>query len=464
MDEPIKDSSIAQMSLVITKASFDKSEPDPNKKRRITMTNSDTLPDLYDESMSLSLFKDFTDRIQSNTPIPEVFQDVICEGEDWCGGMPYLSIAHYHAGSAKKNVPGDVESVYVDGKQLKSKAYLHDNPLGRSLFDAICADDVKKSDTSHLPVRVSIGFLDLEHEHIVEGKSFIFTRTELGQKCALCADGVGGKIYKKGHLVHLAATRVPVNPRTEMGLEQKSMDGEIFTKKDDAASIVGNELAEELESKSMADDVLVIKSDETVFDSTREPDVKVAVSVLDDETVKSLVQDEVRKLLGEYQAKPVVEEKMEQEVIKSEMENEEKEEVKDAEKDLKGKSEVEVNPLDAQFEALKSALASGKAEDVQKVFNAFGTEVEKSFTPAPPTAKDIADIVTAAVEKAVAPLKIQLAQVQAQKSDTVSKSQNPISRALQLKAQDLTPQKPNRQYTQIEKLARRSVDPSLPVD
>jgi hypothetical protein len=449
MDESVKDSVIAQASLVITKAAFDKAEPDPNKKRRIAMTNSDTLPDLYEESMSLELYRDMNDRIANNTPIPEAFQEVICEGEDWCGGMPYLSIAHYRAGAGKKNVPGDVESVYVDGKQLKSKAYLYDNPLGRSLFDAICADDVKKSDTSHQPVRVSIGFLDLEHEHIVEGKSVIFTRTELGQKCPLCTKGIGGKIYKKGHLVHLAATRVPVNPRTEMGLEQKSMD-EIITKKDDAASIIGNELAEELESKSLADDVLVIKSEE-----------KVPEPVTNLETVKSEILDEVKKLLSEYQAKPVVEElKMEQEVIKSQ-ETDEKKEIKDAEKDtekdLKGKSET-VNPLDAQFEALKSALASGKPQDVQAVFNAFGAEVEKSFTPAPPTANDIAAIVEAAVEKAVNPLKIQIAQISAAKSDTASRAnQHPVSRALQLKAEDLTQKSQSPQLTQIQRLARKSV-------
>ena len=453
MDEPVRDSSIAQMSLVITKAAFDKSELDPNKKRRITMTNSDTLPDLYDESMSPELFKDFTHRIENSVAIPEVFQDAICEGEDWCGGMPYLSIAHYHAGTGKKNVPGSVESVYVDGKQLKSKAYLHDNDLGRKLFDAICADDVKKSDTTHNPVRVSIGFLDLEHEHIVEGKSFIFTRTELGQKCALCGDGVGGKIYKKGHLVHLAATRVPVNPRTEMGLEQKSMDGEIFTKKDDAASIVGDSLAEELETKSIASDILVIKSEETPAPEEPKTDL---------ETVKSEILDEVRKLFSEYQAKPVVEDTMEQKAKESQ-EKEEKEEIKDAEKDtekdLKGKSEVaEVNPLDAQFEALKSAIASGKGAEVQAVFNAFGQEVEKSFTPAPPSAMDIAAIVRSAVDEAVAPLKIQIAQMGAvARNDTVSKSQHPVTRALQLKSQDLTTQPAAKQLTQIQRISRKSV-------
>jgi hypothetical protein len=451
MDELLRDS-IAEMSLVVTKASFDKSEPDPNKKRRIAMTNSDVSPDLYREEMSLELFSEFTRHIENNDPIPEPFKDALCE-DAWCGGMPYLSIAHYHAGRDAKNVPGMPDSVYIDGKQLKSKAYLYDNPMGRKLFDALCADEeARKSKLDgYEPVRVSIGFLDLEHAHEVNEKSFTFTRTGLGQKCALCKDKVGGKIYKKGYLIHLAATRKPVNPRTEMGLEEKSMS-EIITKQEDAASIVGEELAQELESKSLADDVLVIKSEE-----------KVPEPVTNLETVKSEILDEVAKMLSKYQALPVVEEsKMEQEVIKSQ-ETDEKKEIKDAEKDtekdLKGKSEVaEVNPLDAQFEALKSALASGKPQDVQAVFNAFGAEVEKSFTPAPPTANDIAAIVEAAVEKAVSPLKIQIAQISAAKSDTVSRaSQHPVSRALQLKAEDLTQKSQSPQLTQIQRLARKSV-------
>lgn len=452
MDEVLRDS-IAEMSLVVTKASFDKSEPDPNKKRRITMTNSDVHPDLYREEMSLELFSEFTKHIQNNDPLPEPFREALCE-DGWCGGMPYLSIAHYHSGRDAKNVPGMPESVYIDGKQLKSKAYLYDNPMGRRLFDALCADEeARKSKVDgYEPVRVSIGFLDLEHEHVVEGKSFVFTRTGLGQKCALCADGVGGKIYKKGYLIHLAATRKPVNPRTEMGLEEKSMD--IITKQDDAASIVGEDLAKELEQRSLtiADESIVIRSEETP--STPEP-VKT-----DLETVKSEILDEVRKLFSEFQAKPVVEEsKMEQEV-KSHVEDEKKEEeVKEEEKSIPA-----VSPLDAQFEALKSALAGGKVADVQAVFNALGQEVEKSFTPAPPSATDIAAIVRSTMEEVVAPLKIQIAQISAQKSDTVSKSQHPVTRALQLKTDELTKKSAPRQLTQIQRLARQSVDPSLPVD
>lgn len=447
MDELLRDS-IAEMSLVITKASFDKSEPDPNKKRRITMTNSDVSPDLYREEMSLELFSDFTRHIENKDPIPAPFDEVLCE-DMWCGGMPYLSIAHYRSGKDAKNVPGMPESVYVDGKQLKSKAFLYDNKMGRALFDSLCADEeARKSKVAdHQPVRVSIGFLDLEHVHEAEGKSATFTRTGLGQKCPLCVSGVGGKIYKKGYLIHLAATRKPVNPRTEMGLEEKSMDG-IITKQDDAASIVGEELAEELEKKSLAvsDDAIVIKSDEkTIPDEIK--------SYL--ETVKSEILDEVKKSLSELQVKsPVVEESMEQ-VIEKAKEEEVKEEEK---KEEEVKSAPAANPLDEKFEALKSALATGKVENVQAVFNALGQEVEKSFTPAAPSATDIAAIVKSAVDEAVTPLKIQIAQLAAEKSATVAKaSQHPVTRALQLTPADLTQKSQSPQYTQIQKIARKSV-------
>lgn len=479
---------IVEMGLVITKASFAKDEPNPDKKRRIMLTNSDTSPDLYDESMSLDLFKDFTDRIANNTPVPDIFKSVICEDEVWCGGMPYLSIAHYRAGQSGKNLPGDVESVYVDGKQLKSKAFLRDNPLGRRTFDSICADEEKrKSNTEHEPVRVSIGFLDLEHEHITEGKSVIFTRTGLGQICPLCSQGIGGKIYKKGHLVHLAATRKPVNPRTSMSLEEKSMD-DIVTKKDDAASIVGEDLAQELDEKSLAGDVLVIKSDDIVgtmptpqpvpFASCYDPNtdsfdqscidnsmrgfmvaIRNEMNTVKSETVDKLF-DEVAKSLNKLQGKPVVEETMDKVVEKAKEEKEDPKEEKEEVKEEKSISVV-VNPLDTEFEKLKATVASGKAtrEQLQEVFNSLGKAVEDVYVAPAPSATDIAAIVKSAVEDAMKPYVIKMATMEAQKVDSVSRSlENPVSRALTLTPEQLVrkSQTPSRKLSQIEAIARKS--------
>ena len=495
MDEElsVKDNSVVEMGLVITKASFAKDEPNPDKKRRIMLTNSDISPDLYEESMSLDLFKDFTDRIANNTPVPDVFKSAICEDEVWCGGMPYLSIAHYRAGENGKNLPGDVDSVYVDGKQLKSKAFLRDNDLGRRTFDAICADEEKRKSNveGHKPVRVSIGFLDLEHEHITEGKSVTFTRTGLRQICPLCSQGVGGKIYKKGHLVHLAATRKPVNPRTSMSLEEKSM-GEIVTKKDDAASIVGDDLAQALDEKSLVSDVLVIKSDDNPGPSVNTPQpapfagcydpntdsfdqscidnsmrgfmvaIRNEMNTVKSDTAVDRLYDEVAKSLNKLQGKPVVEESMDKVIEKAKEEAKDEKEVEDAkEKDgVKEDSVVATNPLDAEYEKLKSVVASGKAtrEELQAVFNSLGQAVEKEYVAHPASATDIAAIVKSAVEEAVRPLAIRVAQMEAQKSDTVSRSlQNPISRALTLTPEQLVQKsQPSRKLSQIEAIARKS--------
>lgn len=448
----------AELSFTVVKASYDKSEPDPNRKRRILLVSSDTSPDLYDEKMSQGLFKDFIGHIANNDPVPEVFRSAICEEGVWCGGMPYISIAHYRAGRDGKNVPGNIESVYIDGDVLKSKAFLHDTPLGRHLFDALCEDleKFKSGVKDHLPVRVSIGFLDLEHKHEVQGKSVVFTRTALGQKCDLCEAKAGGKIYTKGYLVHLAATRVPVNQRTEMSLEEKSMN-EITTKRDDAASIVGEELARELEQKSVVDDVLVVKADNEPVT----PVVDTPKSLADEvATVKSEILDEVRKTITELlqASKPVVEESMDT--------NKEHEDKETEDKEKKEEEATEKSALDQSFETLKSLLSAGRPQsEVQAAFNAVGEEVKKSYVAPAPTAEDIAVTVKSAVEQAVAPLMQKIALLEATQKSVVNRSaENPASRALNLKVEDLVarsgapvaPQQ-NQQLSQIQQIARRSV-------
>lgn len=252
-------SEVSEFSMAVIKAVFDKE----NQVMRWRGVSSDVDPDLYDERMSTELFTDFVERIKNKTPVPEPFNQVICE-DSWCGGVPYLSVAHYKAGDGGKNLPGrvDEDGIYVDGSRLKSKGVLYDNPLGMATFKSLC-DDLysKKSDPNHQPVRISIGFLDLQHKHVAEsgGQDFTFTRTDIGQICPLCAQGIGNKIYTKGQLVHLAMTRVPVNPRTLMEVD-KSMDNGIITKKDDAKSIIGD-LVDELDEKSLAEDILVVKAD-----------------------------------------------------------------------------------------------------------------------------------------------------------------------------------------------------------
>lgn len=254
-----KSEAIAEFSMAIVKASYDKRSGGAMRFRAVA---SDTEPDLYTEAMAPELFQDFVYRIENDVPIPEEFKSAICE-DAWCGGMPYPSISHFRSGDKGSNVPGKIESVYVDGNRLKSTGVLFDTDLGRAVFKALLDDlYAQKSDADHVPVRISIGFLDLQHSHIGNGMNYKFERKNLTDTCPMCDEHVGGKVYQKGVLVHEAFTRVPVNPRTEAEVE-RSMTDAIVTKQDDAASIIGKDMAGLLVDKSKAE-VLVIKSDGTV--------------------------------------------------------------------------------------------------------------------------------------------------------------------------------------------------------
>ncbi len=472
----VKDSGIAEMSLRITKAAFNKSDRSPMKWAAI---DSDVEEDLFAERMSPELYQDFCSRIESKEPVPEMFMDAICEA-DWCGGMPYLSISHYKAGTGLVNVPGSVDSVYIDGSRLKSKGDLKDTPMGRKVFDALRQDLYmeKSGNVEHDPVRISIGFLDLEHEHVpqsVGGQHYTFSRTDRGLICPLCAQGIGGKIYKKGQLIHLAMTRVPVNPRTRM-VAEKSMSDEIITKFDDAKSIIGD-LADELEEKSIANDVLVVRSDAgsdptpspSLIEKCYDPnnggwDDKCIAGVFDKfmadcrdmigTTVKSMIGEVVKDAVTTANKSNVTDKKSDTvEVTMDENKGDvekgvmgipevpfsyegidgsgnnplanpvkavaaDEDDSKDTKKDEKAEGEMK-STLDTAYESLKSILATAKSvEDVQAAFNALGTEVEKSYTPPAPTAGDLAEIVRSAVEAAVTPLKMELATLKASVSKT----------------------------------------------
>jgi hypothetical protein len=505
---------IVEMSMRISKASFNKSEEMAMKWAAI---DSDVDPDLYDERMSIELYKDFVGRIENNTPVPVPFHEVICE-QDWCGGMPYLSIAHYKAGTGLMNVPGVVESVFIDGTRLKSKGTLSDSEMGRRVFKALREDlYMKEKSTDHNPVRISIGFLDLEHKHLSKagGQEFTFTRSDVGQMCPLCAQGIGGKIYMKGQLVHLAMTRVPVNPRTEMSVE-KSMD-EITTKRDDAKSIIGD-LAEELEEKSIAGDVLVVRADEngsapvaTPSEITREcydpnlggwdneciarvmdkymPEIRKEIGV----PVKSNAAEKEKALLdavNAYMAKsfgieiPVVEDKMDETNVEKAVAGIPVKPFKHTqdgvtitggvddnkiaspvpakadveEEDEKKEHMKEMSDVQKAFASLEQAVASGDVDAVNVAFTGLGTSVEKSFVPVqkPVDANDLAAIVKSAVEAAVNPLRIQVATLEAKVSqgDMVSTGNIVKSKALNLL---------NPTGMKVEDVVKRAVAPAAPV-
>ncbi|KKL61306.1 hypothetical protein LCGC14_2196630, partial [marine sediment metagenome] len=206
--------------------------------RRWYATTSGIEKDLYDERMSVELFDDFIARIDSGEIAPPPFTS-----DYWSGGNPYLGIAHYLDLNGD-GVVGDTEQVWRDGKVLKAKGIFKDNPLGDAVFDAIQKDKLEKRADGER-VRISIAFIDWAHNH-GERK---FVRESLTDPCMLCEAGVGDKVYKAGHLVHFANTRRPAYTETEIvALEERTMS--TSKRRDDAASIVGDELADDLEKRN----------------------------------------------------------------------------------------------------------------------------------------------------------------------------------------------------------------------
>jgi hypothetical protein len=235
-----KKAQLTEFSLTVKKAIFD----ERSQEMRWRADTSDVDDDLYMDNMTHELFNDFVRRIESNeTPPPE-----FCS-EYWRGGQPYVSVSHYDDMNGEA-VPGIVDATYVDGKFLKARGRFNDNPLGRACFKALCKDlSENKADTQDR-VRVSIAFLDWKHQHKSSG--YIFERKSLDDLCPECflemvKGESAGKRFLSGHLIHYALTRVPVNTRTVMEVERS-----MTTRKEDAASIIGEELSEELEAKATA--------------------------------------------------------------------------------------------------------------------------------------------------------------------------------------------------------------------
>jgi len=244
-------SAIQEFSMHITRASLD-----DKKVMRWAAVNSDTDKDSYQERMSLELYGDFIKYIKGDKELAKELRTMVYS-EYWQGGMPYLSISHYPDLNGKA-VPGQPVELFVDGTRLKAKGILFDSPLGHSVYRSLKEDKNKSSEEK---IRISIGFLDLAHKHGDNGK--LWVRESAYDICPECLEGVGDKVYMQGCLIHLALTRVPVNKRTEMILEEKSMAKK--TRKDDAASIVGKDEAEKIDAvaklSTQRSDVLVEMSE-----------------------------------------------------------------------------------------------------------------------------------------------------------------------------------------------------------
>ena len=256
-DQWKKSADTTEFSLTIRKATYD----EKTNEMRWTADTSDTGEDSYGDNMTLELFSDFLSRIAVLEQPPEQF----CS-DFWKGGTPYLSISHYHDQNGQ-GVPGVVDAVYIDGNVLKAKGRFSDSDLGRACFRSVCESLHSSSDKPK--VRISIAFLDYKHVHKSTG--VVFERKTGDEHCKDCLreaiaqlmEGTApeGKTYLKGHLIHFALTRVPVNKRTIMEVD-KSMTTQI----EDAESIVGEELAKKLAEQEKEivgkSEALVIKAED----------------------------------------------------------------------------------------------------------------------------------------------------------------------------------------------------------
>lgn len=450
---------LSEFSLRIDRASYDKA----TNERRVRAVASDTDEDNRKDSMSLELFNDFIDRIKKNEPVPEEFQS-----EFWKSGEPYFSVSHYPDGNGK-TVPGVIDATYVDGKFLKSKGKFFDTPLGRKCFEAVCADlyGENKSSTDN-KVRISIAFLDYMHKH--KSNDYVFDRQKnpdtICPECLLemLKGESQGKIFLKGHLIHEALTRVPVNTRTSMEVD-KSMADKVLTRKDDATSIVGEELAEELEKEAEVigkSEALVIRSDEEVEKAMEEAPGKAEDECTND--AGEVDPDCMAKKRGEVPSShnpkkksDVVEES--KLAVSDEIKNLIVETVKEAMKETKSDAVItpEVvpsHPLDAFFTEFKSKfdeiINSNVAEDmklqmVQEPFNALGT--------------GIVNVVKSSVKKPVAPELAGQTDLVNALSQAMNQAMQPFAQKLDLVLTQLSSPVAERPLAAVPQ--RRSINPAI---
>ena len=463
-NESLLDSgALRSLEMHIHKVSVNKSQ---SGEMRWSAVASDTELDLYHERMSNELYDDFVKRVETKSQVPSPFDEVL--GEDWSGGMPYLSVSHYKSGTESKNVPGMPTKIYRDGAALKATGTLNDNDLGHAVFKSLC-DDLYTDKAKELgKIRISIGFLDLEHKHAVgKGKTpdYTFTRKSLEDVCPMCLEGIGNKIYTKGQLVHLALTRVPVNPRTNMEVA-KAMT--IETKKQDAESIVGKELSDTLEEKSLVSDILVVKSEEVIEE-------KAKAEMNEDEMSPADAKEDEAEMKKKHEASmkgkaKVAADKQDEELTYDEPDEDKREE-------RRNRPTGERSLLQKSFDTLESKIAELKSQgvpaetalrEIQPAYNALGEGIKKSLQPEHVTndavnsdiseLKDIVKSLAASVSTLQQTLSTEIATLKAQTlTSAVNKSTgSPAPRSLS--GANLPPvraQQPNKPLS-ISELAYRS--------
>lgn len=455
-----KKSLTTEFSLAITKSSHNKQ----TGEFRWFASGSDTENDDYGDNMTLELFSDFIHRIESNELAPEEFRS-----EFWKGGMPYLSVSHYPDLDGS-GVPGPTDTVYIDGKNLKSNGRFDmDKPIGRAVYDAI-RKDLYEDDAPEDKIRISIGFLDWKHKHKATG--YVFERASTDDFCSECLKEFltgesGGKEFMRGQLVHLALTRVPVNKRTEFGLEvDRSMAEEILTRKDDASSIVGEEIAAELDEKAKMigkSQVLVTKSEEDKQVEAEQPNIEEAQEKVESEVSSS----EVTEIPEVDEEESTIEEQVVELSKHEKMEDDEEDDMEEKKKKKHAKLDKAYSEFRANYdEVIESALTrEDKLKALQQPLNVFSEALIASVEEEPIdlgqgiSADVLRSLFAEAINEAVAPLKEQVGLLQAQLSGfekTKEVAPTPQRRSLNpLEARSLPKAEPGKPMS-IDEIVRKN--------
>lgn len=231
---------LVEIPLIITKADLQ-----PDGSMRWQAVTSDTDPDRTGESTSLELFKDWINRVEKGVTVPFLPPP----------RRPFLGISHYPSLNGFGEA-GITERMFIAGNRFVAEGTFYPgHPVARGLIKAILNDpDLIRRGKVENPIRISAAWWDIAHSH--NGR--VFERKALTDTCPMCERGIGGKTYLAGQLDHYASTRVPINPRTTLALQEKAA---MTTQKDDAASILGDDLAEEMEQRLKKEKAAAFKSE-----------------------------------------------------------------------------------------------------------------------------------------------------------------------------------------------------------
>lgn len=467
----MKNQFIKEIPMFISKTSLS------DEEMRWSAVSSDVDWDLYDERMSLELYKSMILKIKANAPPPEPFKEMVVS-DYWQGGMPYLSIAHFSDANGKA-VPGDVLQLFVDGKQLKSKGTLFNNKLGQAVWKSLKQDEINyKTAVDADRIRISIAFLDLAHKHGENGE--VFERKSLTNVCPECLQGKGQKIYLDGYLVHLALTRVPVNPRTIMEIEDPmARKAKPATRKEDAESVLNDKaLADQvaqdaLENKS---DVLVEMSEaETEVETPTEPTLIAVPALVEEANTNKEKAMEDEEELGEEE-----DEKKKNPSYKSLSPEDVQEIAKSVAEVLRAETTVVEAPvqksaldisMDNLYNVVESVKSSAlpyeeKLQAIQPVLEELGSsivEVVKSATPVVEVKVDSNAQVLEAINNLASTVKSaveDIATIKAQQtlapSQLLEQNRVPVPRSIVQPVQNLVQKSENVNPNSLKNQIRRS--------